>query len=99
MRLATEDARPIEDDAPAAELAPDGRIRAVRLADAFPADDAALLVISDRDFVVCCTCGLEQRLDTMPLDEDEDLTLYGCARCENSLLPARPNFFAALRYL
>ena len=125
----------------------------MRLADAFPADDDDPAVISDHDFLLSCTCGLEQRLDEMIVDEDPELTLYDCARCENSLvgvmrddaatdlwlsasamtrrqelpghrrggfvigskvdvalrpaeggdevalLPATPNFFAALRYL
>jgi hypothetical protein len=125
----------------------------VRFADAFPADDGAPPVIRDRDFLLTCTCGLEQRLDTMRIEEEADLTLYECSRCENSivgvmrddaatdlwisansmtrrqevgghrrggfvigskvdvvlrparagvdvaLIPATPNFFAALRYL
>jgi hypothetical protein len=56
------------------------------LADAFPAADGAAPAVSDRDFVLSCTCGFEQRLDAMNLDEDPDLTLYECARCENSLV-------------
>ena len=58
----------------------------MRLADAFPADDGASAVVSDRDFLLTCTCGLDQRLDAMTLDEGPDLTLYECARCENSLV-------------
>jgi hypothetical protein len=56
------------------------------LADAFAANDAPPRGISDRDFVLTCSCGLEQRLDAMVLDEQPDLTLYDCARCENSLV-------------
>jgi hypothetical protein len=56
------------------------------LADAFPADDGAPQAISDGDFLLTCSCGLEQRLDVMALDEDGDLTLYDCGRCENSLV-------------
>jgi hypothetical protein len=57
----------------------------VRLADAF-ADDGVVPDISDGDFLLNCTCGLEQRLDAMLVDESGDLTLYDCARCENSLV-------------
>ena len=57
----------------------------MRLADAF-ADDGVVPDISDGDFLLNCTCGLEQRLDAMLVDESGDLTLYDCARCENSLV-------------
>ncbi len=55
----------------------------MRLADAFVVDRDW---ISDGDFVVTCTCGQEQRLDAMTLDEGSDLTVYDCTRCENSLV-------------
>lgn len=51
----------------------------LRVADAF--ED-----VGDGDFVVQCTCGLEQRLDTMILDELRELTLYDCSRCENTVV-------------
>ncbi len=57
----------------------------MRLADAF-ADDDAVPDVADGDFLVNCTCGREQRLDAMLVDEAGDLTLYDCARCENSLV-------------
>ena len=57
----------------------------MRFADAFAADDAGAAV-ADGDFLLHCTCGLEQRLDAMIVDEDAGLTLYDCARCENSLV-------------
>ncbi|HEV7805634.1 MAG TPA: hypothetical protein VGO80_07450 [Solirubrobacteraceae bacterium] len=57
----------------------------MRLADAFPPEDDAPAV-DDADFLLSCTCGLQQRLDAMIVDESDDLTLYDCARCENSLV-------------
>jgi hypothetical protein len=57
----------------------------VRIADAFPAEEVGVAV-ADGDFLLSCTCGLEQRLDTMILDAADDLTLYECSRCENSLV-------------
>ena len=59
----------------------------MRLADAFQSGypDAAT-ELSDGDFLLTCTCGLEQRLDTMTVDEDDGLTLYDCGRCENSVV-------------
>ncbi|MEA2139689.1 MAG: hypothetical protein QOG56_2839 [Solirubrobacteraceae bacterium] len=57
----------------------------MRIADAFAPEDGAAGV-ADGDFVLSCTCGLRQRLDEMIVDEDDDLTLYDCARCENSVV-------------
>ncbi len=54
----------------------------MRFADAFRAD---VPDVSDADFTLNCTCGLEQRLDAMELDDLGGLTLYDCARCSNSL--------------
>lgn len=60
----------------------------MRLADAFAADRDW---ISDGDFVVTCTCGLQQRVGEMLLDEGADLTVYDCARCENSVVGVMTN--------
>jgi hypothetical protein len=57
----------------------------VRLADAFSADDGDA-ALAEGDFLLSCTCGLEQRLDAMIVDQEAGLTLYDCARCENSLV-------------
>jgi len=40
-------------------------LSAMRIADAFH----ELGATSDADFVITCTCGLEQRLDALTLDE------------------------------
>ena len=55
----------------------------MRLSDAF---QTAVDEFEDGDFLLTCTCGLEQRLDTMTVDEDDGLTLYDCGRCENSVV-------------
>ena len=41
---------------------------------------------TDHDFLLTCACGLEQRLDEMTLDEDGPIVLYGCSRCETSVV-------------
>jgi hypothetical protein len=41
---------------------------------------------TDHDFLLTCSCGLEQRLDEMTLDEDGPIVLYECSRCETSLV-------------
>jgi hypothetical protein len=41
---------------------------------------------SDRDFVLRCSCGTEQRLDEMTLDVVGPITLYDCVRCWTSLV-------------
>ena len=51
----------------------------LRVADAFGD-------VGDGDFLVQCTCGLEQRLDTMIVDEMREVTLYDCSRCENTIV-------------
>jgi hypothetical protein len=56
----------------------------LRLADAFSEQDGE--PVGDADFLVTCTCGLTQRVDTMILDELGQLTLYECSRCENTLV-------------
>jgi len=64
----------------------------MRLADVFQAGHPdAPAELSDGDFLLTCTCGLEQRLDTMAFDEDDGLTLYDCARCENSVVGLMPD--------
>lgn len=56
----------------------------MRVADAFHAvcGDA----VSDHDFVLTCTCGTQQRLDAMTIDECGEITLYDCARCMRSVV-------------
>ncbi len=56
----------------------------LRVADAFAGEDDG--DVTDGDFLVQCTCGLEQRLDTMTLDEMREVTLYDCSRCENTIV-------------
>jgi hypothetical protein len=57
----------------------------MRLADAF-VDIGLRPSISDRDFVVRCSCGAEQRLDEMTIDLCGEITLYDCARCTSSMV-------------
>ena len=54
----------------------------MRLADAFSDLGPAL---SDGDFVLCCSCGTEQRLDEMTIDVCGEITLYDCVRCQSSM--------------
>jgi Zn ribbon nucleic-acid-binding protein len=61
----------------------------VRLADAF--GDVGVAEVADGDFLLTCTCGLTQRLDATQVDEEDDLTLYDCARCGNSLVGVMPD--------
>jgi hypothetical protein len=61
----------------------------VRLADAFR--DVGVPQVGDGDFLLTCTCGLTQRLDATQIDEEDDLTLYDCARCANSLVGVMPD--------
>jgi hypothetical protein len=55
-----------------------------RFADAFRTDESP--DVTDHDFAITCTCGLDQRLDTMALDDLGGLTLYDCSRCENTIV-------------
>ena len=57
---------------------------AVRYADPFCI--AGRPETTDHDFLLTCACGLEQRLDEMALDEDGPIVLYGCPRCETSVV-------------
>ena len=41
---------------------------------------------TDHDFLLTCSCGTEQRLDEMTLDEAGMVTLYDCKRCSKSLV-------------
>jgi len=41
---------------------------------------------SDRDFLLRCSCGTEQRLDEMTLDVCGPITLYDCVRCQSSMV-------------
>ncbi len=69
----------------------------LRLADAFAsAEDPE---VADGDFVLHCTCGHEQRLDTMLVDEMRELTLYDCSRCENTLVAILTDNAAAQLWL
>jgi hypothetical protein len=55
----------------------------MRYADPFR--DAGRPETTDHDFLLQCTCGTEQRLDEMTLDETGVVTLYDCKRCTRSL--------------
>jgi hypothetical protein len=60
-------------------------VTALRVADAFRGDDDPP-GISDGDFELTCTCGLDQRLDTTLIDDEMgEITLYDCSRCENTV--------------
>jgi hypothetical protein len=59
----------------------------MRLSDAFR---TAVDAFDDGDFLLTCTCGLEQRLDAMELDAEPDLVLYDCARCATSVVAIMP---------
>jgi hypothetical protein len=41
---------------------------------------------TDHDFLLTCSCGTEQRLDEMTLDEESLITLYECKRCTKSVV-------------
>ena len=41
---------------------------------------------TDHDFLLTCSCGTEQRLDEMGLDEEGPMTLYECKRCTKSIV-------------
>ena len=41
---------------------------------------------TDHDFLLTCSCGTEQRLDEMSLDEESVITLYECKRCTKSIV-------------
>jgi hypothetical protein len=51
----------------------------MRYADPFR--DAGRPETTDHDFVLTCSCGAEQRMDEMTLDETGPITLYECRRC------------------
>ncbi|MGH2943598.1 MAG: hypothetical protein ACRDLN_12580 [Solirubrobacteraceae bacterium] len=57
----------------------------MRLADALRAAGAHAGV-SDHDLLLTCTCGTQQRLDAMTLDECGEITLYDCVRCTRSVV-------------
>ena len=56
----------------------------MRYADPFR--DAGRPETTDRDFLLTCSCGTEQRLDEMTLDETSLITLYECVRCTKSVV-------------
>ena len=56
----------------------------MRYADPFR--DAGRPETTDHDFLLTCTCGTEQRLDEMTLDESSPITLYECKRCTKSIV-------------
>jgi hypothetical protein len=57
----------------------------MRFADAFAA--AGIRPgITDRDFLLRCSCGTEQRLDEMTRDPCGPITLYDCVRCTRSMV-------------
>ncbi len=56
----------------------------MRYADPFR--DAGRPETTDRDFLVTCSCGTQQRLDEMSRDETSIITLYECVRCTKSIV-------------
>ncbi|HEV2776180.1 MAG TPA: hypothetical protein VGV90_11365 [Solirubrobacteraceae bacterium] len=56
----------------------------MRYADPFR--DAGRPETTDHDFLLTCTCGTEQRLDEMTLDEEGLVTLYDCKKCTRSVV-------------
>jgi hypothetical protein len=57
----------------------------MRIADAFAATGVKQ-DLSDRDFLLRCSCGTEQRLDEMTVDVCGAITLYDCVRCQSSMV-------------
>lgn len=55
----------------------------MRYADPFR--DAGRPETTDHDFLLNCSCGAEQRMDEMTLDETGPITLYECKRCTKSI--------------
>ena len=56
----------------------------MRYADPFR--DAGRPETTDHDFLLTCSCGAEQRLDEMTLDEASPITLYECKRCTKTIV-------------
>ncbi|HVF79378.1 MAG TPA: hypothetical protein VNA28_13865 [Solirubrobacteraceae bacterium] len=56
----------------------------MRYADPFR--DAGRPETTDHDFLLSCSCGMEQRLDEMTLDETSPITLYECTRCTKAIV-------------
>ncbi len=56
----------------------------MRYADPFRA--AGRPETTDHDFLLNCSCGMEQRLDEMTIDECGPMTLYECVRCTKSIV-------------
>jgi len=56
----------------------------VRYADPFR--EAGRPETSDQDFLLTCSCGMDQRLDEMTIDETGPVTLYDCKRCTKSIV-------------
>ena len=57
----------------------------LRRAPQFPDD------LTDRDLVVGCSCGTEQRLNVMTVGEYGPVTLYDCAVCTTTLVGVLPD--------
>ena len=58
----------------------------MRLADPFREAGVLDGGVRDADFVLTCSCGTQQRLDAMPIDDCGEITLYDCARCTKSIV-------------
>ena len=56
----------------------------MRYADPFR--DAGRPETTDHDFLLNCSCGMEQRLDAMTLDEAGPITMYECVRCTKPIV-------------
>lgn len=52
----------------------------------FPFRDAGRPETTDHDFLLNCSCGTEQRMDEMTLDETGPITLYECKRCSKAIV-------------
>ena len=70
--------------APFVVCAPRLGCAAMRYADPFR--EAGRPETTDHDFLLTCSCGMEQRLDEMGLDETGPITLYECKRCTKSIV-------------
>ena len=63
----------------------------IRLADVLRRAQGIPRDVTDRDFVVWCSCGTEQRLNVMTVGDYGPVTVYDCAVCDNSLVGVMPD--------
>ena len=74
------------DSPPSAPFADASTLAVVRLADPFREAGVLDGCVRDADFVLTCSCGTQQRLDAMTIDDCGEVTLYDCARCMKSIV-------------